>query len=250
MGAVKIAVHQPNYLPWLGYFHKISRVDTFVLLDTVQFERRGYSHRVHVMGPGGEILWLTQNIRKKSQYEYVVEDVVFSDKYWIGKHLKTLEAAYRKAPHFKAVFGLMERCFQSDTERLSIFNGTLIQHICSSLNMSTRIVYASALDIGEISSPSERIARITSRLGGTLYLSGAGAKAYNDVATFARHGIELVYNDFEVKPYPQRSQEFRGGLSIVDSLFNVGFDGVSSLLQLASPTSPTVENLNESVPMQ
>lgn len=232
MGAMKIAVHQPNYLPWLGYFHKISRVDTFVFLDTVQYERRGYSKRTHVMGPGGEALWLTQNVRKLAQTECLVADVTFSDRHWTRKHLKTLEAAYRKTRHFDEVFSLIERSFQSDTDRLSIFNGTVIQHICRSLNIPTKIIYASQLDAGSFSSPSERIARIANHLGGTVYLSGAGARAYNDPAIFARYGIELAYNDFIVKSYPQRNREFIGGLSIVDSLFHIGFDGVASLLQL------------------
>lgn len=247
MGTMKIAVHQPNYLPWLGYFHKISKVDTFVFLDNVQFERRGYSHRVHVMGQRGEALWLTQSIRKKPQDSYLVEDVIFSDKHWIKKHLRTLDSIYCKTPHFKEVFRLIEQSFQSEADHLSLFNGTVIKDICASLNISTRIVYASQFNMAPFSSPSERIADITSSLGGTTYLSGSGAAAYNDPATFARYGIELAYNDFVVKPYPQRSQKFRGGLSIVDSLFNVGFDGVSAILKVSSPM---IEKTNEGSLMQ
>jgi hypothetical protein len=230
MGNVKVAIHQPNYLPWLGYFNKICNADTFVLLDTVQFDRRGYSNRVRVSRPGGGVLWLTQNILKQPRSEHFVQDVFFSDKRWIKKHLKTFDAAYRKAPHFEKVFSLIEQSMQSDTGNLSIFNGTLIRNICDALGVSTRIVYASELNAGEFSSASERLACITHLLGGTLYLSGSGAKAYNDPAAFARYGVELAYNDFVIKPYPRCNPVFEGGLSIVDSLFNIGFGGVAALL--------------------
>lgn len=224
---MKIAVHQPNYLPWLGYFHKLSQVDIFVFLDTVQFERRGYTNRVQVAGTGGDALWLTQNIRRQPMHDHLVKDVAFSDRHWIRKHLRTLDAAYRKTPHFNEVFSLIERAFHVETDCLSDFNGKLTQEICTALHLPARLVYASQIDIGPFFSPSERIARITSRLGGKIYLSGAGAKAYNDSATFARYGIELQYNDFAEAPYPQRTSEFKGGLSIVDALFNLGFDAVA-----------------------
>lgn len=238
MGDVSVAVHQPNYLPWLGYFHKISRVDIFVFLDNVQFERRGYTKRTRVMGTDGKPLWLTQDICKQPVQDYLIQDVTFSDRHWISKHLKTLEAVYRKTPHFREVYGLIEKSLRNDTCRLAPFNGTLIQNLCTELGLPTRIMYASRIGLGSFSSPSERIACITRHLGGTFYLSGAGAKAYNDIAVFKRHGIQLAYNDFVTRPYLQRGREFHGGLSIIDALFNIGFEGVASLLQ---PGEETIE---------
>ncbi len=243
MGDVKVAVHQPNYLPWLGFFHKISRVDTFVFLDTVQFARRGYTHRVYVMGPGGDALWLTESVSKRAVEEQVIQDLVFSDKHWVDKHLKTLDAVYRKTPYFDAVFALVECGLRSDTDFLGRFNGSLIQMLAKAVGISTRILYASELDLGDFSSPNERIARITNHLGGKLYLSGAGARAYNDPDVFARHGVELSYNDFVIEPYAQRnprsSPQFMGGLSIVDALFNVGFGGVAAMLDVPQKNVPT-----------
>lgn len=230
MGDLKIAVHQPNYLPWLGFFHKVQAVDTFVLLDTVQFERRGFTHRVRIIEPGGALLWLTESIRKRPINDYRISDVLFSDLYWVGKHLKMLSTVYGRAPHFDEVFGVIEECLKPDIEMMSSFNGRLIKTICDSLNIQTKIVYASEIDIPAASSPSERIALITRKLGGTCYVSGAGAKAYNDTATFERHGVKLTYDTFSMQRYPQRNSEFNGGLSIVDALFMVGFAGVASIL--------------------
>lgn len=231
MGKLRIAVHQPNYLPWLGFFHKIRHVDTFVFLDTVQFARRGYTHRVRAMGPTGGPLLLTQHIRKQPVEEQLINQLEFSDKHWIDKHLKTFHAVYRKTPHFNEVFSLIERCLAPDTNRAADFNSHSIKQICQALGFSTHFVRASQLDLGDFSSPSERIACIIRHLGGGYYLSGTGAKAYNEPALFSRYDIELGYNNFAITPYPQRSTEFIGGLSIVDALFNIGFDGTSALLE-------------------
>ena len=236
MGDVSIAVHQPNYLPWLGYFHKLSRVDTFVFLDNVQFARRGYTHRVHVMGPAWKSLWITQNIRKRAVDEQVIQDIAFSDMFWVDKHLKTFEAAYGKTPHFDEIIAFLERGLHADEDGLARFNGGLIQSLAAALGISTRILYASDLPIRESSSPSERIALIAAHFGATVYLSGAGAKSYNDEVVFGRYGVALAYNDFTIAPYPQRrggaDRDFIGGLSVVDALFNVGFDGTAALLGL------------------
>lgn len=242
MGNVRLAVHQPNYLPWLGFFHKISRVDIFVLLDNVQFARRGYTHRVHVMGPAKEALWITQSIRKRAVEEQVIRDMMFADRFWVDKHLRTLETSYGKAAHFDAVFNLLEKGLRTENDRLAQFNGGLIQSICGAVGIFTPILYASDLPVDDAASPSERIARIAQHLGATRYLSGAGARAYNDAEVFARYGVTLAYNDFRVSPYPQRGiqgdEAFVGGLSIVDALFNLGFDRVAAMFrEAASPSS-------------
>jgi len=231
MGSLRIAVHQPNYLPWLGFFHKIRNVDIFVLLDTVQFARRGYSHRVRVMGPNGGALLLTQHIRKQPVEEQFIHQLEFSDKHWVDKHLKTMNAAYRRTPYFNEVFSLIENSISPDTNRLAELNWRMIQCICNALGIQTKIVKASQFDLGPFSSPSERIACIVHHLGGRFYLSGAGARAYNDTAVFDRYGIELGYDDFTIDPYPQRGHQFIGGLSVVDALFNVGYNGVSAILE-------------------
>lgn len=230
MGKLRVAVHQPNYLPWLGFFHKISQVDTFVLLDTVQFARRGYTHRVRVMGPSNSAMWLTQHIRKQPVQEQIIDQLIFSDRHWVDKHLKTFNAVYRKAPYFLPVFALLEKALALETDSLADCNSRLISEICKALGLSTNIVRASSLRLEEFSCPSERIACLVHHLGGDRYLSGAGAKAYNDHAVFARYDIQLSYDQFAIDAYPQRSVEFIGGLSIVDALFNIGFDGVSTLL--------------------
>lgn len=236
MGPLTVAVHQPNYLPWLGYFHKISQADIFVFLDNVQFERHGYTHRVRSLSSNNDLIWLTQNVKKTPREETLVSSVLFSDKHWVRKHLKTLEATYRKAPYYSEVFSLVEEGLLSRTEHLSLFNGELIRQICNALKITTKILYASELEIGRFTSASERIALITQCLGGTHYLSGNGARSYNDLQTFARYSVKLEYNNFSALPYPQRTSNFTSGLSVVDALFNLGFSDTSSYLEESTVT--------------
>jgi WbqC-like protein family len=231
MANLKVAVHQPNYLPWLGFFQKIERSDIFVFLDNVQFPRRSYSNRVLVMGPNENVLWISQSVIGRPTKEQSIEDVQFSDDRWKEKHLKTLKAAYGKCPFFKDVFPFLENAFCNESDRLAIFNGELIRHICDKLGLPTAISYASQLKLGSFTSPSERIACITRHFGSDVYLSGAGARAYNDTAVYEQYGVRLEYSDFAAPPYPQRSTKFTAGLSIVDALFNIGFSGVAALLR-------------------
>lgn len=234
MGHVTVAVHQPNYLPWLGFFHKIARSDVFILLDTVQFARRGYTHRVHMLNSQGEPHWITQSVRRQQIDQEVIQRMRLADMHWASKHLRTFKQVYYKSPHFEPVFAVISRHLSAAEDRLSIMNGDIIRAIARSIGLKTRIFYASEIDIGSIHTPSERIARLARGVGARRYLSGAGGRAYNDPRVFDQYGIELVYSSFVSKPYPQRypgpKAEFVSGLSIADALFNLGFDGVAGLL--------------------
>lgn len=241
MGDVMIAMHQPNYLPWLGFFYKVAQSEIFILLDTVQFARRGYTHRVYLMGTQGTPHWLTQSVKKRDVADQIIHDTQFSEMHWVSKHLKTLEHVYHKSPYFRPVYDLLVAQLCRGETRLSLLNGGLIQAIATALGLRARIAYASEFPIGQCETASERIARLAVHVGASRYLSGAGARAYNEPQVYARHGVDLVYHDYENAPYsqsyPSARSEFVPGLSIVDALFNVGFDGVAELLSPAAQSS-------------
>lgn len=235
MDHVTVAVHQPNYLPWLGYFYKIACSDVFIFLDTVQFARRGYTHRVHVMGTDGEPHWLTQNIRKREIEVQVITGVEFADRSWAKKHLRTIECVYGRSPHLGELMALIEPRLLGEESKLSVVNGDLIKAVASALGLKTRIVCASEIEIGPVSTPSERIARLVHHFGARRYLSGHGARAYNDEATFARYNIEVEYSDYRGAEYPQAyppgKRGFTPGLSVVDALCNVGPEELARYLK-------------------
>jgi len=216
------AAHQPNYLPWLGYFHKIARADVFVILDDVQFEQGSYQNRVQIKTPQGP-QWLTQPIRHK--HPQTTADVGFDTRVdWREKHLKQIRSNYGRAASFHRVFPLFEQWLnEAHGEKLAAVNISLIEAVARAIGLKTEIVLSSSLNV--TSSSAVRLVEIGTKLGASVYLSGHGAKKYQNERDFQTAGIALRYTDFTPGRYNQLWGEFTGGLSVIDVLFNIGLDG-------------------------
>jgi hypothetical protein len=224
-----VAVHQPNYLPWLGYFYKIARCHVFVLLDDVQFTKNSYQNRASVKGPKGPI-WLTQPVLHSGRAAQATNDVEFDARVpWRAKHLKTLAANYGRAAHAASILPACEEWLAGDSPHLSETNIALITSVARFLRLPTQFVVSSTLDANLMK--GERIAEICRRLGATAYYSGHGARSYQNETLFNDRGIELLYSDFTIREYPQLWGEFCPGLSIIDALLNLGLDATAEMLR-------------------
>lgn len=218
------AAHQPNYLPWLGYFHKIASVDVFVILDDVQFEQGNYQNRVQIKSPQGP-QWLTQPIRHNHLQR--TGDVEFDARVnWREKHLKQIRSNYGRAASFQRVFPLLEQWLnEAQGEKLAAVNISLIEAVARAIGLTTKIVLSSSFNV---TSPSAvRLVEIGTKLGALVYLSGHGARKYQSERDFRAAGIALRYTDFAAREYSQLWGEFAGGLSAIDALFNIGLDGTA-----------------------
>ncbi len=221
-----IAIHQPNYIPWLGYFHKILNSDIFVALDHVEFTRRGFTNRNRVKGPNG-VVWLTVPV--KVELHVPIKDVkIDNSRDWRRKHINTLKAFYGKAPYFDDIFSLIEEVYERDWNMLEDLNLALINKIMEILNIRRKIILSRNLNIQ--GKKMNMIIEICKKVGGKVYLSGKGAMKYQDPEIFEKNGIKLVYQEFEHPIYPQRFGEFVPNLSILDILFNVGPDKARDIL--------------------
>ena len=110
-----VSVHQPHYLPWLGYFDKIDRSDVFVILDNVQYKKREYQNRNRIKTPGGA-QWLTVPVVTKGRYHQLAGEVeIDTGENWADKHLKALELNYARAPHFGEHFEGLARMYEKET---------------------------------------------------------------------------------------------------------------------------------------
>lgn len=218
-----MAMHQPNYLPYAGYFYKMGQCDLFVLLDEVQFPRgQSFANRNRVKTHNGTT-WLTVPVSipsgEKGKVPYT--DVAFGGDKWRRKHLRTLQMNYKKAPYYEEVYGLVERELEK-AEDFTEMNISLIASIADYLGIGTPTARLSELldDFGE---KTELIVDICRETGSGAYLSGTGGgKEYNDEEMLAGHGIELRYSDFEHPEYPQQWDGFESHLSVIDLLFNCG----------------------------
>jgi WbqC-like protein family len=237
MADVVVGIHQPNFLPWLGFFHKLATCDVFVLLDSVQFSRGSRTNRVQVLA-GDRPIWLTVPVRRPEHGEPLIADALIDDsKPWRRKALRTLEVSYGGLPGFEATHELISEVLGNDTDRLAVLNEAAIVRLAAALSLpSPSLVRAS--DLGVEGAGSELLARLVEAAGGTVYLSGAGAGGYHEQEPFAERGIEVRFQRFEHADYPQRSPERVHGLSIVDAMMSVGPDAAARLITMHehSPT--------------
>lgn len=226
-----VAIHQPNFLPWLGYFDKLARADVFVLLDTVQFPKSGgtWMNRVR-LGVGAEPAWITVPVvRAYSGRRRVNEIRIDERRPWRARMLRTIEQSYAWAPFFDEVMPLVRRLLMIDTDVIADFNESGIRILASSLGLDQRKITRSSL-YGTSGSSTDLLIELTRAVGGTAYLSGAGADGYQDPDKFARSGVELVRQEFDHPTYPHRFNPAVPGLSVVDALMACGFAGANALL--------------------
>lgn len=225
-----VAIHQPNYIPWLGYFYKMSQSDIFVYLDVVQYPRgQSFANRNQVKTPNGPT-WLTIPISVPSgqKGKATYREVDFADTKFKKKHLKTLEMSYKKAPYFDDIFTLVEENI-TQKDHFAELTVSLNNAIADYLGIETKCILLSEIldDFGE---KTELIIDICRELGASTYLSGTGGgKDYNDEQKLNEAGIALKYSDFEHPEYPQLWGEFVSHLSIIDLLFNCGPESRSYL---------------------
>lgn len=221
------AIHQPNFVPWIGYFHKILKSDVFIFLDHVEYTRRSFINRNRIKGPTGA-KWLTVPVSFKNKPSILVVQIN-NNLDWKRNHLSTFKAFYGKAEHFEEIYSILEEIYEKKWVYLAEFNKALIKEISSLLDLHTEFVDSHTLH------PREKkmglIIELCTKVNANIYFSGKGAIKYQDPKVFEEHGIKLVYQEFEHPVYPQRFGEFISNLSILDMLFNVGIDESKKILK-------------------
>lgn len=215
----KIAIVQSNYIPWKGYFDLIAAVDEFVLYDDVQFTKNDWRNRNKIKTPGG-VQWLSVPVG--THLGRRVRDVQLRDARWQAKHWKSLEANYRRAPHFQEVAGLVGPLYvEHSHSTLSEMNRTFIEAICGYLGIGTRI--SNSWDYRLLAGKTARLVDLCRQAGADAYVSGPAARDYLDEGAFRQCGIGVEWFDYTGYPaYPQLWGGFTHELSILDLLFNCG----------------------------
>ena len=216
-----VAIHQPHYLPWLGYLHRMAQADLFVLLDHVQFERGNYQNRTRVR-VNGRPQWLTVPLVYGSQRDRIVDKLIDRRVEWPRAHFETLRRAYTGAGYFGSYAAPFRRVYEASWERLVDLNDALLTLLRDAFGIATPLVRSSELDVR--GARSELVLNICKAVGARALLVGLGAsRRYLDRGAFAEAGIALELQSFEHPAYPQRGAgAFNAGLSAVDLLFHRG----------------------------
>ena len=218
-----VSIHQPNYLPWLGFFDKIKQSDYFVIFDNVQFPRgkNHFGHRNRIKTNNGTI-WLTIPLLDKSNFKNFNE-IKINYNGWQEKHLSLIENFYKKTPYFLDYFEDIKSILNKNHDSLCDLNTTLILYFLEKLDIKTKILFSSDICPDEISG-SERIDYILQSLKATQYISGdgPGSLRYINEDNFKQNNIDLIWQHYDTKPYKQLYGEFIPYMSIIDLLFNEG----------------------------
>jgi len=216
-----IVIHQPDFIPWIGFFDRLIKCDIFVALDDVQYIRRGWHHRDKIKSNSGSI-WLTVPVKKKGHYDQLINEVEIDySQNWISKHLKTLQHSYGKAKYFSKIFPKIEEIYLNNYKLLIDFNIAFIMLIINLFNIKVDMIFSSSL--GCAGEKTDLLIDIVKKVGGNIYLSGLGSKSYLIENRFTNENLGLQWQDYKHPIYPQlHGQNFIPKLSALDYLFNCG----------------------------
>lgn len=231
-----VAIHQPNFFPWLGFFDKLRRADVFVMLDDVQLAlgrggKGNWANRVRVLVNKAPA-WVTAPVRRTGRGPQAIRAVELADEQpWRSKLLKTLRASYGRADAFDEVMPCVTELIEFPAASLCDFNLHAIECFCARLGINgPRIVRQR--DLSSEGQGTDLLVKLIQELGGTTYLCGDGADGYLEPDLFARAGVGLAFQNFQHPRYPQRGvAEFVPGLSIIDALMHLGFAQVRALIE-------------------
>lgn len=222
MSAKKIAIMQPTYLPWIGYFALMDAVDEFVLLDDVQFARRSWQQRNQIKGPAGAMMLTVPVLKKGKRDQLVNEAEIDPESDALKKHARSIELAYAKAPYWQKYGPTLSAAIANPAKLLADYNIALIERIRDDLGIKTPLVRSSALPIE--GKREDRLVSICKQRGAGIYISPAGSSDYlSESDAFQRAGIVLLYNDYKhPAAYPQLHGDFVSHMSAIDLLLNCG----------------------------
>ena len=233
MGEDKVvAIHQPNFFPWLGYFNKIVLADVFIILDNVQFPKKGgtWCNRVKLM-VGGRPDWVTMPVERNYHGTRLIHDTKINNSVpWRKQLLKTLKTNYGRSPFYEEVLPILADLIENPTDYLAEFNLNAIMAITERLKMDCgKIIVGSSLRVQ--GKATDLLISLVKQVGGKTYLSGGGAAGYQEDDKFANAGLELRSQNFNHPTYFQHnSEEFNFGLSIIDLLMNCGIKKAQALI--------------------
>ncbi len=219
-----VSVHQPQYLPWLGYFDKIDKSNCFVFLDTVQYKKREFQNRNKIRTKTDPI-WLSVPVKTKGASLQRLSDVQIDNQInWQKEHINSLQTWYSSAPHFNDYFSFFKAVYAKKWERLIDLNIHIIEFILDILDINTKIYLESEIKTQYTS--TLRLVEICNKLEADIYLSGIGGKDYLDELKFSENKIDLQYQNFTHPTYLQQftlgENKFSPYMSIIDLIFNAG----------------------------
>ena len=215
---MKVAIHQPNFLPYLGFFDKCDHADILALYDSTQFKKNDYQNRNKIKGKDG---WFWLTVPVNYNFGDAINEIKIDNlKEWKKDHLKSLETYYSRSEYFKKYFPKIKEIYKKNCIFLSDFNIDLIKFVLRELKIKCKIVLSSELEIK--SRGTKALIEICKNLKSMEYISGKDGKKYLDINLFRKTGLNVEFQNYQHPQYNQRFKGFEPYMCILDLLFNEG----------------------------
>jgi len=227
---MRVAIHQPQFLPWLGYLDKIDQADTFIMLDTVQFKKNEWQNRNRIRTAKGW-QWLTVPVLQ--QFGQRIDEVLINPTAsWKTQHLRALDMHYARAPYRDLYLSELRDLYLRPWSRLSDLNKATVQWLIQAYGITTPVHCATEYEARD--EPTDRLIDLCRAVGATEYLAGAGAEHYMDKPRFESSGVLLEIQVFHHPIYRQMYEPFEPNMSSLDLLLMQGPDALSILRRTRS----------------
>lgn len=225
---MKVAMMQPTFLPWMGYFELINKADTFVFLDDFQYVNRTFHSRNRLFISQGKVDYAIIPLRRTEHYPNINQIQILNDEYWVSKFFKKLEI-YKKTPYYNPIIQNLKILCYNKFSSLADFNIAIIKFFCKFLNINTNFTYSSQFFL--TSSRSQRIYDLLIANNASCYLCANGSFEYMLEDKIFPCEIPVFFQNHIPKPYKQfHSKEFVPYLSVLDALFNLGAEQTRQLI--------------------
>ncbi len=217
-----VSIHQPNYIPYPGFFNKIKESDLFVIYDTAQYVKGRWDNRNRIRDKQGSI-FLTIPLKDKHSFRLSFRDVKLPiDNKWKKKHLKSIKICYAKSKYFDKYIDSLEKIYSRDFKDLVSFNTALIRFLMESLDIRTKTVFSSELNLSGDTKSTKALLDILNAVKSKSYISGPSGPNYLNMELFEELGIKVKLQKYSLDSYPQVYEDFIPNLSTLDLLFNMG----------------------------
>ena len=226
---MKVAIMQPYFFPYIGYWQLINAVDKFVIYDDVNYIKGGWINRNRII-INGRVQFLSMRLKGASPNKLINEVCVSYDNLWLDKTIKTIEMSYHKAPYFKESFGVITEALNNGEGNLGEYLTYIIRILCDYLDIQTKIVLSSGLDKDNLLKGQDKVIDICKMMKADCYINSIGGIGLYDKDAFENEGIHLKFLNSENIEYQQFSDEYEHNLSIIDVLMFNGKEKTENFL--------------------
>ncbi|AQR96980.1 WbqC family protein [Clostridium saccharoperbutylacetonicum] len=225
-----VVIHQPDFLPYLGFFHRLLESDLYVVLDDVQFvgSSRSWHRRDKIKTKNGW-QWITVSVEKTSRDTKIKDVYISKNDNWKIKNINLIIENYKNALYFNEIYPYIKELYDFQCEKMIDFNIKSIEMLMKLFDINIEMNFASKLQANGKS--NELLVDILKKVNGKVYLSGIGARDYYNSEPFEKSNIKVIWQEFNHPIYPQQYGEFIPYLSSIDLLFNCGIEQSRKILR-------------------